>query len=120
MNIRDGQGTGLLSAISGTVPADGRLIMVITGFLGFERAHKENGDYTLRISEVPSQPDGDCAPLGSPDGNINAADYLVSMRIALEELPSTLLDKAHGDLNSDGLIDTSDLVLLLELIQTAP
>ena len=118
--LNDDGGTGLLSAISGTIPADGRLIMVVTGFLGFERAHKQNGDYTLRISEVPSQPDGDCAPLGSPDGNINAADYLVCMRIALGELPPTLLEKAHGDLNFDGLINTSDLVLLLDIIQTVP
>lgn len=69
----------------------------------------------------PNFADGDIAPLGSPDGQINAADYLIAQRIALGELTVTSLELAHGDLyppgSPDGVINTSDLILLLKLIQ---
>lgn len=65
--------------------------------------------------------DGDLAPLGSPDGVINAADYLIAQRIAIGELTPAALQLAHGDLypagSPDGVINTSDLILLLKLVQ---
>jgi len=61
------------------------------------------------------------APLGSPDGLINAADYLVAQRIALGELSATSLELSHGDLypagSPDSTINTSDLILLLRFVQ---
>jgi hypothetical protein len=69
----------------------------------------------------PSFATGDIAPLGAPDGVINAADYLIAQRIALGELAATSLELAYGDLYPvgapDGVIDASDLILLLQLIQ---
>jgi len=69
----------------------------------------------------PNIADGDIAPLGSPDGLVNAADYLVMQRIALGEISATSLELAHGDLypvgSPDGEINTSDLILLLQFIQ---
>jgi len=68
----------------------------------------------------PNFADGDIAPLGSPDGLVNAADYLVMQRIVLGEISATSLELAHGDLypvSPDGKINTSDLILLLKLIQ---
>ena len=69
----------------------------------------------------PNYADGDIAPLGSPDGLINAADYLIAQRIALGELTATSLELAHGDLyppgSPDGIINTSDLILMLKLVQ---
>jgi hypothetical protein len=69
----------------------------------------------------PNFADGDIAPLGSPDGLINAADYLIAQRIALGELAATSLQLSHGDLyppgSPDGQINTSDLILLLKLVQ---
>ncbi len=69
----------------------------------------------------PGFADGDIAPLGSPDGVINAADYLVAQRIALGEIAATSLELAHGDLypagSPDGVINVSDLILLLKLVQ---
>ncbi|VAW54707.1 hypothetical protein MNBD_GAMMA05-1297 [hydrothermal vent metagenome] len=69
----------------------------------------------------PNFADGDLAPLGFSDGQINAADYLIAQRIALGELTATSLELAHGDLypvgSPDGKIDASDLVLLLQLVQ---
>ena len=69
----------------------------------------------------PNFADGDIAPLGSPDGVINAADYLIAQRIAIGELTPAALQLAHGDLypagSPDGVINTSDLILLLKLVQ---
>ena len=69
----------------------------------------------------PNFADGDIAPLGSPDGVVNAADYLVMQRITLGELTATSLELAHGDLyppgSPDGVINTSDLIRLLKLVQ---
>ncbi len=65
--------------------------------------------------------DGDLAPLGAPDGVINAADYLIAQRIVLGEITATSLEFSHGDLHPlgspDGVIDVSDLVLILQLVQ---
>ena len=60
--------------------------------------------------------DGDLAPLGTPDGLINTADYLVASRIVLGQVIATDLDYAHGDLYPvnapDGVINVQDLLLL--------
>ena len=78
------------------------------------------GDPTDPMS-WPNYADGDLAPLGAPDGEINAADYLIAQRIALGELAPTAVELSHGDLyppgSPDGVINTSDLILLLQLVQ---
>ncbi len=65
--------------------------------------------------------DGDLAPLGAPDGIINAADYAAATRIILDQINITDIELSHGDLYPpgapDGTINTSDLIKLLELIQ---
>lgn len=69
----------------------------------------------------PALADGDIAPLGAPDGVINAADYLIAQRIVLGTIAATTLELAHADLyppgSPDGVINTSDLILLLQLLQ---
>ena len=69
----------------------------------------------------PNFADGDLAPLGAPDGAVNAGDYLIAQRIALGELAATPLQLSHGDLypagSPDGVINTSDLILLLKIVQ---
>ncbi len=87
----------------------------------------DDGDEILYASDPldplswPNFADGDIAPLGSPDGQVNAADYLIAQRIALGELTATSLELAHGDLyppgSADGIINTSDLILLLKQVQ---
>ncbi len=73
------------------------------------------------INSWPNFADGDIAPLGAPDGLVNAADYLLAQRIVLGQLVPTSLELAHGDLypavSPDGVINTSDLILLLQIIQ---
>ena len=80
-----------------------------------------NGSDPLDDTSWPAFADGDIAPLGSPDGMINAADYLVAQRIVIGDITATSLELAHGDLyptgSPDGVINTPDLILLLQLIQ---
>jgi hypothetical protein len=80
-----------------------------------------NGSDPVDPLSWPNYADGDLAPLGAPDGQINAGDYLIAQRIALGELTPTAVELAHGDLyppgSPDGVINTSDLILLLQLVQ---
>ena len=68
--------------------------------------------------------DGDLAPRGSPDGNINAADLLITRRIVHQLITPTATDLSHGDIyppgSPDGVIDISDLLLIRQLILTQP
>jgi len=65
--------------------------------------------------------DGDIAPLGHPDGVVNAADYALALRIVLGELAPSDLELSHLDLYPvgapDNVIDLADLALLLKLMQ---
>lgn len=80
-----------------------------------------NGTDPNDILDWPVLADGDLAPLGQPDGLINAADYLLLQRIVLGDLGTTNLELSHGDLyppgSPDGLINVQDMILLLKLIQ---
>jgi len=80
-----------------------------------------NGTDPNDILDWPVLADGDLAPLGEPDGLINAADYLLLQRIVLGDLGITNLELSHGDLyppgSPDGLINVQDMILLLKLIQ---
>jgi len=64
--------------------------------------------------------DGDLAPLGSPDGIINAADMAIANRIVLGEITPGIIELTHGDIypigSPDGVIDMSDLILIHNLI----
>jgi beta-glucanase (GH16 family) len=67
-------------------------------------------------ASYPIYADGDLAPLGTPDGFINSADYLVATRIVLGQLTPGELEYAHGDIYPagapDGVINIQDLLLL--------
>lgn len=66
-------------------------------------------------------PKGDLAPLGTPDGVVDGADYIIALRIVMGELSATSLELSRGDLYPpnapDGVIDLSDLAALLNLIR---
>jgi hypothetical protein len=63
--------------------------------------------------------DGDLAPLGAPDGVVNAGDVLIAQRIALGLITPTPLDLIHGDVYPpgapDGVINVQDLLLILRM-----
>ena len=78
-----------------------------------------NGADPLDATSWPALADGDIAPLGAPDGQINAGDVLVGTRIALGLVTATALELAHADLYPpgapDGKINVQDLILLRKL-----
>lgn len=78
------------------------------------------GDYGDPIPLTFNYADGDLAPLGAPDGNINVADYVLARRILHGSLPVTNLALSHADIYPlgapDGLIDMSDLLVLEKMI----
>jgi hypothetical protein len=64
--------------------------------------------------------DGDLNGNGAPD----AGDYLIAQQIVLGSVSPTAFHLAHADLypagTGDGIINVSDLILLLQLVQAAP
>ena len=82
------------------------------------------GSNPLSAGSWPAIADGDLAPLGSPDGIINAADLLIAERILQGSVTPLPLQFAHGDLypagSPDGIINLSDVILLLNLVLNQP
>jgi spore coat protein A len=77
-----------------------------------------NGADPLDAASWPNLADGDCAPLNLPNGQTDAGDLVVALRIALGMLPARPLELAHCDLGvQDGDIDVTDVLLLIQLLQ---
>ena len=70
--------------------------------------------------DLSPRSDGDVAPLGSPDGEVNAGDLVVMLRFALGLGTPPAIVLEHGDLYPagapDGQIDMSDLLLMHKLL----
>lgn len=64
--------------------------------------------------------DADIAPLGSPDGQVNVADFVVYQRILRNEISPSAQLISHGDVyppgSPDGVIDLSDFILMRSLL----
>lgn len=63
----------------------------------------------------PHLADGDMATLAHPDGQINAADILIAVRLTLDDLPAQPLQLAHGEMNADVVIDMAGVFLIIRL-----
>jgi len=77
---------------------------------------KEVKEYIVDGVDPESPADGDLAPLGAPDGNLNAADILIMQRIILGTITPGPVELSHGDLNQDGELSMQDLILQQQLI----
>ena len=70
----------------------------------------------LRADQVH---DGDVAPRGNPDGQVDIADALILQRIASGLITPTADELIHGDIapicNQDGIIDVSDALVAIRL-----
>jgi len=93
-----------------------------------DRSGKQSSD-TVSITVCksagpPCTPDGDIAPLGSPDGVVNVGDALIALRFALSLEPGhpTSFELCHGDVapldnsnqpNPDGQITVGDALVIL-------
>ncbi len=55
---------------------------------------------------------GDLAPRGAPDGQVNVADLLRLTCLVLGQDAPTAQEQILGDMNSDGVLDIRDLLIL--------
>lgn len=125
-------GIVLISAVSGGVDNDGDgfadgeqafgtdpLLMDSDGDQLGDGLEVANNADPLDPNNWPNLADGDIAPLGSPDGSVNAGDILIGVRISLGLVTPTALELAHGDLYPvgapDGIINLQDLILLQKI-----
>ena len=69
----------------------------------------------LTVGVIPIA-DGDLAPWDDPDGHINAADVLIAIQLVLGQRTAGALQYAHGDMNNDGTIGMTDLLLIQQLV----
>jgi len=80
-----------------------------------------NGANPLDPASWQNLADGDVASYGVPNGQINAGDLTVAIRLALglEASRALELELAHGDLGTpDGIINAADVILLIQMIQS--
>jgi hypothetical protein len=85
---------------------------------------QEAGTNPNNLADPWPEADGDLAPLNIYDGIVNVGDVVVASRMALDLLAQDALAIAHGDLAtsgaSAGVIDTADLLLILQKVLTDP
>ena len=122
-----GIGTHALGMVEGEsqLPASERRVMEISYHSNGEEVRTSSDYYVLDIDFasihyssylVRALADGDLAPLGSPDGNINAGDILIAVRIGLGTLTPGALEITHGDMNADGVINLSDIIIITKSV----
>jgi hypothetical protein len=70
------------------------------------------------VVDVQHFEDGDLAPWDDPDDLINAADVLIAEQLVLGLRTPGAWQYAHGDMNSDGVINTADLLLITQRVFT--
>jgi spore coat protein A len=79
------------------------------------------GSSPLNSASYPNIADGDVAPYGAPDGQLNAGDLAVAIRVALGLVDTRTLELAHCDLGvPDGIINSADILLLIQMLQSPP
>jgi hypothetical protein len=79
-----------------------------------------NGSDPTDPASYPTLADADLAPFGEPDGQVNAGDLLVAMRILLDGIPAGTLQLAHGDMDGDHDIDLADIILIQAQVLAGP
>ena len=80
-----------------------------------------NGADPLDPFSYPILADGDVAPYGEPDGQLNVGDLAVAIRVALGIVDTRTLELAHCDLGvPDGIINSADILLLIQMLQSPP
>ena len=75
-----------------------------------------SGADPLDPDDWPKLADGDLAPWNNPDNQINAADVLIATQLVLGQRTPGPLQYAHGDLNLDGIITITDLLLIQQIV----
>ena len=113
-NVPDTDGDGLNDGAEVNTYATNPTLRDSDGDGFGDGVEQEAGTDPNKLAGPWPEADGDLAPLDTYDGLVNAADYLIAQRMALGLITSTDLQKAHGDLDGSGEIDTPDLLLILQ------
>ena len=109
-NNADTDGDGLADGAGGIVP-----LAVLPGGVDVDGDGFIDGEQDLGTDPTQSNI-GDIAPLGSPDGQINAGDLVVMIRLLTGlELP-TALESVLADIKADGQLNVADLLLLQKAV----
>jgi hypothetical protein len=104
--LADGADGGVpLAALPGGIDTDGD---------GFVDGEQDFGTDPL-ASNV-----GDVAPRGAPDNVLNAADAVVLTRLVTGSITADALETVLADLNDDNQLNAADLLLLQQLLLSAP
>ena len=75
-----------------------------------------NGANPLDPSSSLLLADADMAPWDAPDYQVNEADELIAIRLVLGQRTAGSLQYAHGDMNTDGVIDLADLLPIQQAV----
>jgi len=76
-----------------------------------------DGDEVALYNIDPTQSNtGDIAPRGSADGQVDAGDLVVMMRLGMGLDTPTVLESVLADINNDSQIDIADILLLQKAV----
>lgn len=76
----------------------------------------DGDEVTLWSTDPTTSNVADLAPVGARDGIINAADYMILLRMISGEMTATAADVTFGDLNYNGSLDVGDAVLMSQVV----
>jgi hypothetical protein len=114
-NNVDTDGDGLADGMGGVVPLAALPAGIDTDGDGFVDGEQDFGTDPL-ASNI-----GDVAPRGAPDNVLNAGDLVVLARLVTGDITDMGdLEAVLANLNGDNEINAADLLLLQQLLLTAP
>jgi subtilisin family serine protease len=111
----DSDGDGLVDGTGGVV-----LTTDLPGGIDSDGDGFVDGEQDTGTDPITTNLIGDIAPRHTPNYLLDAGDLAVLTRLVTGVITPTALESALGDINGDTNIDVADLLLLQQLLLTAP